>query len=86
MKPLIVQFSLFSYYFLLLRPKHLQHPVLKHPHNLQMDPCHHGMTSPRAVDEGDGLVVWRVAANVFNKQSRTGDKGLCLPAGDWVRG
>jgi hypothetical protein len=25
--------------------------------------------------------MWRVAANIFNKQSRTGDKGWCLPAG-----
>jgi len=39
------------------------------------------MTRPRSVDAGDGLHIWRVAANIFNKQSRTGDKGWCLPAG-----
>jgi len=46
-----------------------------------MGPFDHGMTRPRAVDGGDGLRIWRVAANIFNKQSRTGDKGWCLPAG-----
>jgi hypothetical protein len=41
------------------------------------------MTSPWAVHGGHGLNIWRVAAsaNVFNQQSRTGDKGWCLPAG-----
>jgi hypothetical protein len=38
------------------------------------------MTCPRAVG-GDGLHVWRVAATIFNRQSRTGNKGRCLPAG-----
>jgi hypothetical protein len=26
-------------------------------------------------DGGDGLHIWRVAANILNKQSRTDDKG-----------
>jgi hypothetical protein len=38
-------------------------------------PCHHGIKRPQFADEGDALQVWRVAANMLNKQSRTGDKG-----------
>jgi hypothetical protein len=37
-------------------------------------PCHHGMASPRVADGGDGLQVWRVGANVLNKQLRRADK------------
>jgi hypothetical protein len=35
--------------------------------------CHHGMARPRVADRGDGLQIWRVAANILNKQSRTAD-------------
>jgi thiamine biosynthesis protein ThiC len=38
-------------------------------------PCHHGMALPVVADGGDGLCIWRVAANIVNKQSRTADKG-----------
>jgi hypothetical protein len=38
-------------------------------------PCHHGMPHPQVADGGDGLQVWRVAANILNKQSRTAGKG-----------
>jgi hypothetical protein len=38
-------------------------------------PCHHGMAHPRVADRGDGLQIWRVVANILNKQSRTGDRG-----------
>jgi hypothetical protein len=38
-------------------------------------PCHHGMSHPAVANGGDGLQVWRVAANILNKQSRTSDKG-----------
>jgi hypothetical protein len=38
-------------------------------------PCHHGMARPQVADGGDALQVWRVAANILNKQSRTADKG-----------
>jgi hypothetical protein len=38
-------------------------------------PCHHGMARPQVADGGDGLQIWRVAANILNKQSRTTDKG-----------
>jgi hypothetical protein len=34
------------------------------------------MTRSRVADRGDGLQIWRVPANVLNKQSRTADKGL----------
>jgi hypothetical protein len=37
-------------------------------------PCHHGMARPQVAD-GEGLQIWRAAANILNKQSRTADKG-----------
>jgi hypothetical protein len=37
-------------------------------------PCHHGMARPQVADGGDALQVWREAANILNKQSRTADK------------
>jgi hypothetical protein len=36
-------------------------------------PCHHGMAHPQVADGGDGLQIWKVAANILNKQSRTAD-------------
>jgi len=33
------------------------------------------MARPRVADGGDGLQIWRVAANKWNKQSRTAEKG-----------
>jgi hypothetical protein len=38
-------------------------------------PYHHSMASPQVADGGDGHQIWRVAANILNKQSRTADKG-----------
>jgi hypothetical protein len=38
-------------------------------------PCHHSMARPQVADGGDGLQIWRVAANILNKQSWTADKG-----------
>jgi hypothetical protein len=38
-------------------------------------PCHHGVARPQAEDGGDGVQVWRVAANTLNTQLRTADKG-----------
>jgi hypothetical protein len=38
-------------------------------------PNHNGMARPQVADGGDGLQIWRVAANVLNKQSRTASKG-----------
>jgi hypothetical protein len=36
---------------------------------------HHGMARPRVADRGDGLQIWRVPANILDKQSRTADSG-----------
>jgi hypothetical protein len=38
-------------------------------------PCHHSMARPQVADGGNTLQVWRVAANILNKQSRAADKG-----------
>jgi hypothetical protein len=38
-------------------------------------PYHHGMARPQVADSGDGLQIWRVAANILNKQSWTADRG-----------
>jgi hypothetical protein len=33
------------------------------------------MVHPQIADGGNGLPIWRVPANILNKQSRTPDKG-----------
>jgi hypothetical protein len=33
------------------------------------------MARPQVADRGEGLQIWRVAANILSKQSRTADKG-----------
>jgi hypothetical protein len=38
-------------------------------------PCHRGMARPQVADGGEGLQIWRVAANILNKQSQTADRG-----------
>jgi hypothetical protein len=38
-------------------------------------PCQQGAARPQVADGGDGLQIWRVAANILNKQSYTVDKG-----------
>jgi hypothetical protein len=45
--------------------------------------CHRGMGRPRVADGGDGLQIWRVAANILKKLKRTADKGWfsCLGVG-----
>jgi hypothetical protein len=37
--------------------------------------CHHSMARPQVADGDEGLQIWRVAANILNKQSRTADRG-----------
>jgi hypothetical protein len=37
--------------------------------------CHYSMARPQVVNEGDGFQIWRVVANISNKQSWTADKG-----------
>jgi hypothetical protein len=44
-------------------------------------PSHHGIACPQVVDGEDGLQIWRVAANILNKQSRTADKGWSFSLG-----
>jgi hypothetical protein len=44
-------------------------------------PCHHGTARPQVAGGGDGLQIWRVAANILNTQSRIADKGLFLSLG-----
>jgi hypothetical protein len=33
------------------------------------------MARPRVADRGDSLQIWRIPANILNKQSRTDDSG-----------
>jgi hypothetical protein len=39
------------------------------------------MAHPQVADGGDGLQIWRVAASILNKQSRTADKGWSFSLG-----
>jgi hypothetical protein len=48
---------------------------VKRTDHVKWVPCHHGMARPQVADGGEGLHIWRVAANILNKQSRTADKG-----------
>jgi hypothetical protein len=34
--------------------------------------CHHSMARPQVADGGDGFHIWRIVANILNKQSQTG--------------
>jgi hypothetical protein len=43
---------------------------------------YHGMARPRVADGGYGLQIWRVVANILNKQSHTADKGWS--SGFWI--
>jgi hypothetical protein len=38
-------------------------------------PCHHGIERPQVADGEDSLQIWRVAANVWNKQLQAANKG-----------
>jgi len=38
-------------------------------------PCHHDNVCPQVADGGEGLQIWRVTANILNKQSQTADTG-----------
>jgi hypothetical protein len=44
------------------------------------------MARPQLEDRGDGLQMWRVAANTLNEQSRTAYKGWCYSLRDWEGG
>jgi hypothetical protein len=43
------------------------------------------MARPRVADRGEGLQIWRVAAYILNKQSRTADSGWSSSLGDGRR-
>jgi hypothetical protein len=43
--------------------------------NVKRVVCHHGIARPQVADGEDGLQIWRVAANILNKQSRTANNG-----------
>jgi hypothetical protein len=45
------------------------------PVHVKWVPCHHGMACPQVADGGDSLQIWRVAANILNKQLQTADWG-----------
>jgi hypothetical protein len=57
----------------------ISHPNIRVKHgsicHVKRIHCHHGMARPRVADRGDGLQIWRVTANILNKQSRTADSG-----------
>jgi hypothetical protein len=51
-------------------------PMYNYTCHVRWVPCHHGTAArPQVADGGDGLQIWKVAANIMNKQSRTTDKG-----------
>jgi hypothetical protein len=52
-----------------------------HVSHVRWVPCHHGMARPQVADGGDGLQIWRAAANVSNKQSRTSEKRWSISFG-----
>jgi hypothetical protein len=43
--------------------------------------CHHGMARPQVANESDGLQIWRVVANILNKQPRVADEGFASVLG-----
>jgi hypothetical protein len=43
--------------------------------NFKRVSCYHGMTRPQVADEANVLQIWRIGANILNKQSWTADKG-----------
>jgi hypothetical protein len=51
------------------------HSILNFFLGVRWVPCHLGMARPQVADGGDGLQIWRVAANILNKQSQTVENG-----------
>jgi hypothetical protein len=43
-------------------------------YHVNVDTCHHGMARPHVADWKDGLQMWRVAANILNKQPTGGGR------------
>jgi hypothetical protein len=44
------------------------------------------MRCGQVTNGGDGLQIWRVAANILNKQSRIAGKEWSSNLGGWARG
>ena len=42
---------------------------------MYVGPCFHSTARPQVADRGYGLQKWRVAANLWNNQSWTADRG-----------
>ena len=53
--------------------------------SVYVGPCPHGMARPQVADRGDGLQIWRVAANILTKQSWIAS-GVILQLGGWSKG
>jgi len=43
----------------------------------------HGMALPRVADGGDGLQIWKAAANIMNKLLQTATEGLSYSLQVW---
>jgi hypothetical protein len=50
--------------------------VILNPSDLYVEwvPCYHSVACPQVANRGDGFQMWRVAAIILNKQSRTADR------------
>jgi hypothetical protein len=50
-------------------------------------PCHHGMERLQVADTGDGIQIWREAADLLYKLRLTENKGLsyCLGVARWAK-
>ena len=51
---------------------------------LSVGPCYHSMAPSQVADWENDLRIWRVAANILTKQSRTVDRDG-PPVPDWAR-
>jgi len=51
----------------------MKHTAIKLLSRNHVDPCHHGAALLRVAAGGDGLQMWRAAANILN-ESWTADK------------
>jgi hypothetical protein len=78
----IISAHLLAIYY--LRNKVPNFIVFDLPCHVKWVPCHHGMARPRVADSGDGLQIWRVAANMLNKQARDNRQGEALQLGGWA--
>jgi hypothetical protein len=77
---IITQHNKFRIFFHNMRQIHVRwvlcHHGMTRPQvaDVRWVPCHQGMARPQVAGGGDAFQVWRVVANILNKQSRTADK------------